>query len=110
MGGAAPDTVTAEAVAAGAAPTQVDVAALQARIAALEAQQAASPAAPKAPGQDLADHLAAKVAAHPYHDLATLAEKTGQDLVEAIEAHVKAHPEVDLSYVLHLATEAAAVA
>jgi hypothetical protein len=107
MGGQSPDAVTAEAVAAGAQPVEVDVAALQARIAALEAQQAASPSGPRPPGADLADHVAAKLAAHPNHDLSALTEKSGADLVHAVEALAGRHPDLDLSYVLQLAREAA---
>lgn len=103
MGGATPESVAAEVQASGATASEVDVAALQARIDALEAAQAAAGNAPREPGADLADHIAAKVAAHPNHELAHLAELGGEDLVHAIEAFTKDHPEVDLSYVLQLA-------
>jgi len=107
MGGAAPDAVTAEVVAAGATASEVDVSALQARITALEAAQAASPSGPKPPGVDLADHLAAQVAAHPYHDLGHLADLKGEELVQALADVARDNPDLDLSYVIQLAAEAA---
>ena len=86
----------------------MDIAALQARITALEAQQASSGTGPRPPGADLADHVAAQVAAHPYHDLRVLTELKGDELVKAVEAKIRKHPDLDLSYVHQLATEAAA--